>query len=157
MAIVVEDGTIVSGANSYVTAAELTTYATDRGFVLTGTEEEPLLKAMTYIEPLPFQGLKRTKDQPLQWPRDYVVIDSWEVLNTEIPEELKTLQYEVALSIDGGVDPLSTVDRATKQEQLGSLSVTYADKAAPFQYNRKITALERKLIGSQGAGGLRRW
>ncbi len=29
MAIVVEDGTIVSGANSYVTAAELSTYAAD--------------------------------------------------------------------------------------------------------------------------------
>lgn len=155
MATIVEDGSIVTGANSYVTDAELATYASDRGITVTGTASQLIQKAMTYIEQLPFQGVKSTKAQPLQWPRDYVVIDSWEVLNTEIPGELKTLEIEVALSIDAGVDPLSIVGRATKQEQLGSLSVTYQDNAAPFQYNRKITALERKLIGY--SGGLRRW
>ena len=37
--IIVEDGTVVPGANSYASEAELTTYAADRGITLTAATD----------------------------------------------------------------------------------------------------------------------
>lgn len=53
MAIVVEDGTGVSGANSFVSLADARTYAADRGVTLSEDDAalSPLLhKAMDYLE-----------------------------------------------------------------------------------------------------------
>ena len=151
MTTIVETGALVSGANSYVSDAELTDYAGDRGLTLTGDAGVLLLQAMLYIEALSFKGQKKTKDQPLVWPRYGVYIDGFNVASDEIPAILKTLQCEVALSIDAGSDPLANVDRAVKREKVDVIEVEYADNAAPYAYSRKIKALEKKLtIGSGG-------
>ena len=42
--IIVEDGSLVTGANSYISEADLTTYATDRGIVITGTNSILIIK-----------------------------------------------------------------------------------------------------------------
>lgn len=153
MAIVVEDGSVVSGANSYVTAQELTDYTTDRGVTLTGDNEEHLLNAMTYIETIQFIGYKKTKDQPLQWPREGAFIDGFEVFSNEIPQELKTLQFEVVIAQFEGNGPLTSVDRKISSAQVGSLSVSYDEGSAPYSYSRRLLAVERKLTNG-GLGGL---
>ena len=152
MAIIVETGLIVSGANSYVSEAELTTYATDRGETLSGGAEALLLKSMDYLESLVFIGLKRTQDQPLQWPRTQVYIDGFIVDSETIPTELKNAQMAVAIAIDGGYDPLAPVDRSVKREKVDLLEVEYADNAAPYGYSRTINHLLRKLVSSSGPG-----
>ena len=75
--IIVEDGSVVAGANSYVTEAELTTYAADRGITLTAATDVLLIKAMDYIESLSFIGTKFSEGQSLQWPRSNVYIDGF--------------------------------------------------------------------------------
>lgn len=155
MALIVEDGTVVTGANTYVAEAEFTAWALGRAVTITGETGAALLMAMDYLETLPFIGARYSKEQSLQWPRENVYIDSFNYLRTEIPDDLKQLQFVVALSIADGVDPIGIVERATSSEQLGSLQVSYQDNAAPFNYSRKITAVERKLTG--GGGGLKRW
>ncbi len=55
MAIVVEDGTQVAGANSYVSESDLTTYASDRGVALSETESVLIIKAMDYLNTLRYQ------------------------------------------------------------------------------------------------------
>ena len=54
MALVVEDGSGLSGANSYATAAQADTYASDRGLSAwtgdTATKEAALIRATDYLE-----------------------------------------------------------------------------------------------------------
>lgn len=154
MAIVVEDGSVVDGANSYVTEAELTQYATDRALTLTGTTEALLIKAMDYLDSLDFIGVKYTRSQSLQWPRQGVVIDGYTLATNEIPSELKKAQMTIALSIDAGNDPLATIGRAVKKEKLADLEVEYQDNAASTSVKVAVSHSLRKLLrGSASAGG----
>jgi hypothetical protein len=152
MTIIVEDGTIVTGANSYVSEAELTAYATARGLTLSTDGEQLLIRGMDYIEAQSYKGTKFTKDQPLQWPRAGVYVDDYLVDADEIPTELKNGLMESALAIDNGQDPLADIARTTKSETVGSLSVTYADNASSTTIVRKISSSLRKLLGG-GSGG----
>lgn len=152
MAIVVETGVIVDGANSYVSVLELQTYASERGITLTGDEEELLIKAMDYIESLNFIGRKRTQDQDLQWPRDYVYIDGYCFPSDEIPKELKKAQISVAVAIDEGNGPLTVLERTTKRESVGPISVEYSDSANATSVDRNINVNLKKLI-SGGVSG----
>jgi hypothetical protein len=88
--IVVEDGSIVASANSYVSAADLSTYATDRGITINGTAAVLLIQAMDYLEQQDFQGYKYTDDQALQWPRGDVYIDGYYVSVSTIHNHLST-------------------------------------------------------------------
>lgn len=153
MAIVVEDGTVVSGANSYVTEAELTTYATNRGVTISGTNSELLYKAMDYLEGQSFIGIKYSEAQPLQWPREQVWIDGYYIERTIIPTELKNAQMIIALAIDAGYDPLSTIERSTKRETVDVVTVEYMDNASAAEIIRSIPNALKKLV--MGYGGFR--
>lgn len=150
MTIVVEDGSIVTNSNSYVSEAELTAYASARGITLVGDEEELLIKAMDYIESLSFIGIKFTRDQSLQWPRVDVVIDGYYVDADTIPQELKNGQMAVALAIDEGNSPLSNVERKTIRERVGEIEVEYSEGSSSTIISRSINAALSKLIAGGG-------
>lgn len=152
MTIVVEDGSLVSGANSYVTEAELSAYATARGTTLSTDTEQLLIQAMDYIESLEFKGFKWTADQALQWPRAGVYIDSYLIDADEIPTELKNGLMQVAMAIDNDNDPLADLSRTTKRETVGPISIEYADGAASTTIVRKINASLRKLLAGSASG-----
>jgi len=149
--IIIEDGTVVPGANSYASEAELTTYAADRGVTLTAATDVLLIKAMDYIESLSFIGSKGSEGQPLQWPRDQVYIDGYYVESTTIPAALKTGQIATALAIDSEDSPLANVERATKREKVDVIEVEYMDNAAAQTIVKTITAALRKLLVSGGS------
>lgn len=140
--IVVEDGTGLTNSNSYVSEAELTTYATDRGVTISGTNAVLLIQSMDYIESQDFKGYKYSEEQALQWPRGNVSIDGYLIDVDEIPTLLKEAQMETALSIDAGTNPMASVGRATKREKVDVIEVEYMDNAAESVY---ITAAETKL------------
>tara|TARA_R110002167_G_scaffold154560_2_gene348786 strand:- start:904 stop:1371 length:468 start_codon:yes stop_codon:yes gene_type:complete len=148
MATIVETGSIIANANSYISDANFASYASDRGISVTGTAATLLLNAALYVETLPFLGDKKTREQSMQWPRYDVMLDGFLTPSDVIPQILKDLQCEVALAIDAGNDPLAQVSRAVKKEKVDVIEVEYADNSAPFTYNRKIKALEKKLINS---------
>jgi hypothetical protein len=150
--IVVEDGTVVAGANSYVTEAELTTYAADRGVTLTAATDVLLIKAMDYIESLAFIGDKHKESQPLQWPRDEVYIDRYYIERETIPKELKNGVYTAALAIDAELDPLRIIERATKREKVDVIEVEYMDSAASQTIVRTISAALYKILRLGGHG-----
>ena len=149
--IIIEDGTVVPGANSYVTEAELTTYAADRGITLTAATDVLLIKAMDYIESLSFIGSKGSEGQPLQWPRSNVYIDGFYFVPTTIPPALQTGQIATALAIDADTGPLATVDRSTKREKVDVIEVEYMDSAAAQPIVKTINAAMRKLLVSGGS------
>lgn len=150
MTTIVENGTIVANANSYVSDAVFSAYAASHGVTVSGIPAKLLLNAAIYVEQLDFIGSKKTKNQSMQFPRNDVYIDGFIYNSTELPKLLLDLQCEVALAIDNGDDPLSTIARETKKEKVDVIEVEYAESSAPFVYNLKIKALERKLTVSSG-------
>jgi hypothetical protein len=154
MAIVVEDGTIVSGANSYVSEAELTAFNTARNITLSGnyTEEQLLILAMDYVDSLKFKGAKRLYTQGLQWPRVDVWIDGYYNDIDNIPTELKNGLMQVAVSIDAGNSPQQLAPRKTVKEKVGELEVEYSAGSSSVVIDTKVMSFLYKLLDS-GAGG----
>lgn len=152
--IIVETGQVVAGANSYVSEADLTAYATDRGVTLQGATDVLITKAMDYIESLSFIGDKHSEAQPLQWPRDEVYIDRYYIERQTIPKELKTGVYTAALAIDAELDPLRAVDRTLKSEAVaGVVDIEYMDNSASETIVRTISAALYKILRPGGHGG----
>jgi hypothetical protein len=149
MTIVVEDGSIVTGANSYGTEAGLTTYASARGITIpTADREQYLIQAMDIIEYVDFGGIKYTKAQPLQFPREGLVIDGYEIDVDEIPNDLIESQYEAAIAVYQGNSPLAVRERLVKRVQVGSISKEYADGGTEYATPNALYNKLAKLLGS---------
>jgi len=123
--IIVEDGSGVAGANSYISEADLLSYATDRGTTLSTATDVLILRSMDYIEMQRFIGVKAKDDQSLEWPR----ADLYKYKSNEIPAELIKAQFALCVQIDIGNDPLSPGDRQTKREKVDVIEVEYMDGA----------------------------
>ena len=139
MALVVETGDGIDGANSYVTLDELRTYASSRGVTLStddNTVEIDSTKAMDYLETFrsKFQGVKTDSDNPLQFPRKSVYIDNVLVDDDHIPIELKNAQCQLVVEIHNGIDLQPSVkggDRRVVIERRVEKAVTrkFSDKS----------------------------
>lgn len=154
MTVIVEDGNIITGANSYVTEAEVVAYASARGTtILLADAEQLIVKSMDYIESLAFIGIKATEAQPLQWPRYNATVDGYLIDGDEIPSELTKGQLETVLAINAGNNPLDTVDRLKESVSVGSLSVTYVSGSTTNTVKAINNAL-KKLLASGGGSGI---
>lgn len=146
MALIIEDGTGKTDSQTYVSADDLTAYALARAITITAADdtakEALLITAMDYIESQNFKGDKGSAEQALQWPRLNVKIDGYYVDSDEIPQLLKDSQMEVALSVDGGTNPMANEERTTKREKVDVIEVEYSDNALSKTY---LTAAETKL------------
>ena len=156
MALVVEDGTGVTGANTYISETEYTTWANDRfGSARstlpadTAAYEAIIKRAMDYLETLEFKGIKKERDQALQWPRYDVYIDGYYVDSDSIPQELKNAVFELTYAEETNVGEFAQVSRETKREKVGPVEVEYSDSAASRTISPSISATLRKLV----AGG----
>ena len=152
--IVVEDGSGLTNSNSYLSEADLSTYAADRGVTLAGTPAVLLIQGMDWIESHNFQGYKYTEDQALPWPRGSVYIDGYSISETYIPLLLSDALAEVCISIDGGFNPLSNVPRETTKEKVGDIEVEYKEGGSiteqPTAAENKLT----KLLDNPGFGAV---
>ena len=138
MALVIEDGSVVTGANSYVTLAEFKAWADSRDISYNADDnvlEAQILRAMDYIERLYFIGNKANENQPLQWPRTEALIDGYYADATEIPKEVKIAVYEATVVKAAGYSELEVQSRKTLRERVGDIEVQYADNSE----NRTIT------------------
>lgn len=155
MTIIVEDGSIVTGANSYVSTTDLITFATARGITLISDPESLLIQAMDYIEGLPFQGLKQTINQPLEFPRYRLWIDSYPIMSNFIPQQLKDGEMQTAIAIDQNNGPLQDQPRNTELEKVGDLEIRYSKNASSTTINVKIYNALYKLLNGGGANSLK--
>lgn len=155
MALTVEDGTLVSNANSYISVANFVDWADARGITYPALPEleQKILRAMDYIESLNFVGQKHEDTQALQWPRDYVYIDGYSVDSDEIPKEVKAAVYEATkLEIDGD-SRLSASERETVSEKIGDISVTYKSNSSMKRTVPAISKALRKLVNNPSEVG----
>lgn len=147
--LTVEDGSIVTGANTYITADGWDTWATERGISHSHNDakiEHAILRAMDYFESLSFVGQKHEDNQPLQWPRDYVYIDGYSVESDEIPKEVKAAMYEATKMELDGDSPIKEQGRATVSEKIGDIQVTYKGNAGMRKTTPAFSHAVRKLI-----------
>ena len=135
MTLIVENGSIVANANSYVDLTDARAYATQRGETLPTDDSELealLIKAMDYLEGLraKYQGSKTDPDnQELQWPRMNVYIDCELFPSDEIPKELVSAQCQLAIDQNNGVVIQPSGDtRFAIFEKVGPLETEYSEK-----------------------------
>lgn len=110
--LVVETGAGIAGANTYYSLASANSYFQSRGVTTwedadSADKQVSLIKATSYMETLPWIGLKTYSTNPLDWPRRNVVDkNGYYVSATAIPLQIKQGQAEVALRYLTGSDPL---------------------------------------------------
>jgi hypothetical protein len=157
VALTVETGAIVTGAESYISAADATTYHTARGNTLwTGTDavkEAALRRAAAYLDGHYRKRWKGQKVYPLtqamEWPRAGVkVVDeqiyydvppsfydseySGFLAITTIPQRLKDAQCELALRALSG-DLAADATAGVKREKIDVIETEYFAGTAPGQ------------------------
>lgn len=151
VSIIVEDGSVVTGANSYVTTAQLQTYADNRNITISASDlSELIIQSMDYIESLVYKGYKLTRDQALQWPRSGVMVDGYYLDSDTIPQELKNGQMAAALAVDAGNSPLATLERGKKRVRVeGAVEVEYFTSYSANTV-RTINSALWKLLDTSG-------
>ena len=150
MSTIVETGEIVTGANSYVSEADITTYASDRGVTLTGVAVLRV-QAMDYLESMQFIGTKSDDSQPLQWPRDNAYIDGYLIDSDAIPQLLKDAECTICIAIFQGYNPLAPLTPGIKKQKVGEIEIEYQDGAYPLTTATTIAYVLRKLINGSTA------
>ncbi len=137
MAIIVEDGSGILGANSYVSLVDARLLLKPLGQDLNIDDliaEQEILNAARYIESFRarYQGWKTTNDQPMQWPRWAVVIDDITVGSDVIPQDLIDAQVFAAYEYAQGqiLQPSSSGQSVQSEEVTGAVKVSYFDTGA---------------------------
>lgn len=136
MALIVETGSIVTNANTFVTRAEFIAYAAARGVVVTDVDASDvhLVRAADYLSyrESEMKGARTSMLQTLPYPRTGVEIGVYIVGNNEIPDTLKRAQLQLALEAFSGVDILPTKQATAFQtrRKLGPLETEFSEAVA---------------------------
>lgn len=133
MALIIEDGTIVASANSFITVAEWETYLTLYGKSATGdtaAKETNLIKAQRAISTrYTFDGTLVEQAQATVLPRNWSrKIKGFTIANNVVPQDFKDAQSELAWAIQEGADPFADATQGI----LGPLTGDKA-KAGPVE------------------------
>lgn len=128
--LIIENGTIVAGAESFATAAELVAYAANFGRVIpadTPSQEALLRRAALQMDALNWKGRAVNRDQALVWPRFNVCRNGWVLPSNTIPAQIKAGQMALATEIHA--DDLSPPEQrlgAISREKVGPLETEYS-------------------------------
>lgn len=159
MALTVEDGSVVAGAESYCTVAFADTYHTNRGNTTwTGTDavkEAALRKATDYMLQAyrdRWQGLRAEDDQPLDWPRDWVVVDGYSVDSDIVPTEVQRACAELALRALSA-DLYADQGQLKSRVKVGPIETEYAAGSSQTKRYAAVDAILRPYL-ARPAGAL---
>lgn len=124
MALIIEDGSIVANADSYVTTAEITAYANKRGFTVPASEsdlEKIAILAIDYMQSKKYIGNLVEADQALAFPRR----DIEDLADTVIPQAIKSAQIELAIAAHTNDLLMSEPTATIESESTGTTSTSY--------------------------------
>ena len=147
--MVVEDGTGLSNADSFVSVAYADTYFTTRGvssWASLTNKEALLIKATDYIEAVyseSWKGVTLNDTQSLSFPR---IIDD----ATVYPDRLLKAVCELALKANSG-DLLVDVEQRTIEEKVDVISVKYAEYSDQKTQYSMVYGLISPYLLSTGA------
>lgn len=137
MALIVEDGSIVAGAESYITVADATSWHSDRGnaawaALTEAQKEQSLRKATDYmlqVYGMRWKGDRVSASQALDWPREGVEVFGFDIDADVVPDAVANACAELALRAASG-DLTPDITRRTVREKVGPIEVEY-DRNAP--------------------------
>ena len=134
--LIVEDGSIVPNANSFVTEAQIVAFALARGVTLPFTTDEQQdavailgIKAADYLRILPWRGEIVDVAQTMPWPRKYIDISPpWP--ENAIPMAVTEAQLQLTLLVNGGVILIPTIAGTgfLIKEKIGPIENVYSEK-----------------------------
>lgn len=130
MALVIEDGSIVAGAESFATAAELVTYAANFGRTIpadAAAQETLLRRAALQMSAMSWKGGLVSELQALSWPRYDVYRENWLVPSDSIPAQIKAGQMALATEVyaDDLDPPEQKTGTVTEERVEGAVDVKY--------------------------------
>tara|TARA_B100000678_G_scaffold237062_1_gene206788 strand:+ start:9979 stop:10491 length:513 start_codon:yes stop_codon:yes gene_type:complete len=166
MALIIEDGSLVENANSWVSRADFIAYAASKGITVADEDatDAMLVNAGQFInskEPQ-LKGRLVTRDQAMSFPRYDLCIEEWSWWHTEIPRQVILAQMELALDINAGVDlynPPANPNLIAKRERVeGAVEVEYFgnDSAVKVGRSSQSQALLAVLMRYSGMIMVRR-
>lgn len=156
--LTIEDGSIVAGADSYVSLADARTLAAKYGKALPAddTEAEAALRnGAVYVglqEPA-MCGTRVSASQSLAYPRQGVCLYGFPVASNTIPSQVITAQVMAAVEYGAGTDVRAATDgRVTSLERVeGAVTVEYFNNGttgAATVITAAMDALRPLLCGS---------
>lgn len=161
MALEVEDGSIVAGANSFVTRAEIIAYASARGITLADDETTDVLgiKAMDYLWTLCFKG-DQVAESEVPFPRTGLVEGDTEPTYVHtIPRGVKMAQQQLAVDVHNGVDLTpsgNAAEGALKRSKVGPIEDEFfAPGVTTLDGSDPLTVANAWLAPHLCAGGMR--
>jgi hypothetical protein len=161
--VTVEDGTLVTNANSYVSIADVRAYALQRGITLSTDDAvaAQLIVGTDYLEQFEcqYQGKRVdcTTPQALAWPRKSVVLCCEDWPEDQIPKNLKSALSTLVIAQHSGVNLFPNIGPADYiiREKVGPLETEYANPLESGISTRitGVDALLAPLFGSCGETG----
>lgn len=158
MALIVEDGSIILNANSYVSRVDYIAYAASKGVTIADTEaaDYELIKAAEFIdshEPK-LKGNRYSRDQSMAYPRTELYIEGWYWSYNEIPRNVILAQMSLAMDINSGSDLYNPeTEKITTVEKVeGAVEVHYAapSKVVKTSIKTVSNALLNSLMRNSG-------
>ena len=164
--LIIETGDTITGANSYVTIDEADNYAPSHmsgaawSAKTTPAKEAILATATRTIDAgVRWKGDRRAWDQPLEWPRENVIVHSGqgrdEVPMDLVPQQVKTAVLEYAMLLAAGGDRTADQDSdgiASVSLGKGALSVTFDPSTKRPPLGTLVPSLLRQLIDGTALG-----
>lgn len=168
--LIVETGSGVTGAESYVSVAEADAYHAAHGNTATwaaagaGGKEVALRKATAYIDGHYGAQYKGYRSYPLTqallWPRAEVIEfpeDGVSIPNNVIPQRLKDAICEAALrAVSGTLAPDLESGGRVQSVRVGEISQTFFPNASPTTKYQQLDQLMAPLLSSTSGGRLAR-
>lgn len=160
MSLIIEDGAMPDGANSYATIADADSWHRLRRsppavWPPAGEKEEEkesaLIRAADYLNGLNWKGRRAASGRVMAWPRAEVVdADGFIIASTVVPLAVVYAQCYLAGVIFSGKNIQPVLERGGRiaSESVGSLSTTYFDDAA----SRDVHTALADMLGGLALG-----
>lgn len=159
MALIVEDGTIVAGAESYISVTDADAYflarsnATWAAIATTELKEAALRKATDYMVGrygLRWKGDRVSELQELDWPREAAYANGFLIDSDTVPVAVQRACAELAVRASAD-DLQPDAGPQVKQETVGPISVTYMDGARQSDAYKAVDAMLSAYLKAGGS------
>jgi len=162
VSLIVEDGSGLANAESYISAAGADARMSAIGdatwaVLTTAQKEEALRRSTIYMEQAyrgRWTGLRMTREQALSWPRYGVCVDGFYLPSDEVPADIANACADLALKAAAG-DLNEDLTRGVVREKIGPIETEY-DRNSPqsVRYRAVDMALSPYLKGSSAMATL---
>lgn len=152
--LIVEDGSIVPGANSYASAQQIDDFLENEGIVPPANVYYLASKAAKLMDnKYNWLGRKVSKTQSMQWPRTGLGQCNVDIAENVIPQQLIDAQlYYLANALTNETEEGVRGDQAVRRKKVGNLEIEFFDsKSGVTDSNDWLTAAKEMLSGLIGA------